>query len=309
MEGDLVMDMKTLRLFTTLERYSSLSEAAEKSFISRQGLSKSIAAIESELGVALLRRSRSGYQFTAHGRKFLEHARSLVEEYDLALSDILHDHAELAESERVNAVCTPYVLESALDSMLITRIISYGKVSVMPFHDLVEAALSGGTDTLYAAEVFPETEEELRQRGVECVPLFRIEPGILCGASNPLPNAETAVPQDLAGKPLIVNSNKTAQRYCEHVSSQVDGLDIQASVGAWSMLIDAVHSDSLVALFDSYQFKCMTIGDDKRLSGLRFTPFADKGMRFNLCILYAKDVDLSPACIRYINHLQAIFAT
>ena len=303
------MDMKTLRLFTTLEQYSSLSEAAEKSFISRQGLSKSIAAIESELGVALLRRSRSGYQFTAHGKKFLEHARLLVEEYERALSDILHDHAALAESERVNAICTPYVLESALDSMLITRIISYGKVSAMPFHDLVEAVSSGGPDTLFAAEVFPETEEKLRQRNVECVPLFRIEPGILCGEASTLPNAEAAVPQDLAGKPLIVNSNKTAQRYVEHASSQVDNFDVRASVGTWSMLIDAVHSNNLVALFDSYQLKCMTIGDDKRLSGLRFTPFADKSLRFNLCILYAKGTDLSPACIRYINHLQAIFGT
>ena len=89
------MDLQQVSYFLVLAEAASFSEASESLFISRQGLSKTIARLEKELGVSLFTRSANGVRLTEAGRIFLRHARRLCREY----TDVLEDLAPYTERD------------------------------------------------------------------------------------------------------------------------------------------------------------------------------------------------------------------
>jgi DNA-binding transcriptional LysR family regulator len=68
------MDERQLELFLAVCEERGLARAAERCFISRQGLSKSIKTLEEELGVQLFIRRNKGVKLTKFGRALREAA-------------------------------------------------------------------------------------------------------------------------------------------------------------------------------------------------------------------------------------------
>lgn len=71
-------DLRQLRHFVALAEHGHFARAAEAVNLSQPALSRSIQALESQLGCALLDRHGRGFSLTAHGRLVLEHARRLL---------------------------------------------------------------------------------------------------------------------------------------------------------------------------------------------------------------------------------------
>lgn len=79
------LDLSTVRAFVAVSEERYFSEAAVRLGLSQQAVSKRIAKLESDLGVRLFFRTRSGASLTGPGRTFLHHARALVGIADQAL--------------------------------------------------------------------------------------------------------------------------------------------------------------------------------------------------------------------------------
>ena len=71
------MNTQDIYNFITVCESGSFSKAAQKLFITPQGLSKSIKGLESELGIIMLHRNNKGISLTEKGKVFLEAARDL----------------------------------------------------------------------------------------------------------------------------------------------------------------------------------------------------------------------------------------
>ncbi|GAA0965229.1 LysR family transcriptional regulator [Actinocorallia libanotica] len=80
------LDLAAVRAFFAVTEDRYFSEAAAALGISQQAVSKRIAKLESDLGMRLLSRSRTGAELTEDGKAFLPHARALVNAADQALS-------------------------------------------------------------------------------------------------------------------------------------------------------------------------------------------------------------------------------
>jgi len=65
------MDERDFELLITLNETKNITHAADKLFISQSSLSKRIRAIEEELGICLMLRSRQGIHFTPEGEEVL----------------------------------------------------------------------------------------------------------------------------------------------------------------------------------------------------------------------------------------------
>jgi len=63
------MDERDFELLAALAKTKNITRAAEQLFVSQSSLSKRIYAIENELGVTLIQRSRLGVHFTAEGEE------------------------------------------------------------------------------------------------------------------------------------------------------------------------------------------------------------------------------------------------
>ena len=88
------MDTRTLVAFKTVCDAGSIGHAAEQLFISPQGLSKSMARLEAELGSALLVRTSRGVEPTRAGRLLYERADQIAGILDSLRQSIAADSAE-----------------------------------------------------------------------------------------------------------------------------------------------------------------------------------------------------------------------
>ncbi|HEX6451732.1 MAG TPA: LysR family transcriptional regulator [Trebonia sp.] len=80
------LDLGAVRAFLAVVDDGRFTEAADRLDMTQQAVSKRIARLESDLGVPLLIRSRTGARLTEDGAAFLPHARALIRLADQAIA-------------------------------------------------------------------------------------------------------------------------------------------------------------------------------------------------------------------------------
>lgn len=97
------MQTNYLRHFIAVAEKGTISAAAASCFITPQGLSRSISALESELGCPLFEKSYKGMALTEFGRVLLPEAYAIVaaEKRMIELSNLVRDAGENALRRRL----------------------------------------------------------------------------------------------------------------------------------------------------------------------------------------------------------------
>ena len=94
------MDFKQLEYFKIIYEEGSISKAAEKLYISQQGLSKAILSLEKELDCRHFERNSKGVSLTEPGKTLLSYVDRVLRERDLITRDMQrfreHDKLSLA---------------------------------------------------------------------------------------------------------------------------------------------------------------------------------------------------------------------
>ena len=79
------MTLNQILYFRKVARLENYHQAAEELYISQPSLSRSMASLESELGVALFEKKGRGVTLTKAGKLFLEHADRIAGDCDVAV--------------------------------------------------------------------------------------------------------------------------------------------------------------------------------------------------------------------------------
>ncbi|MBU3841055.1 MAG: LysR family transcriptional regulator [Candidatus Ruminococcus intestinipullorum] len=82
------MEMKEFIYLITLEEEGNISRAAERLYMAQSSLSQFLQQFETELGVKLFVRTPKGIHPTHNGERFIEHARSMLLQYQRAKNEI-----------------------------------------------------------------------------------------------------------------------------------------------------------------------------------------------------------------------------
>lgn len=101
------MRLSQLRGLLLINRYGSISKAAQESFQSQSALSVAIKELEEELGYTILIRSKKGVTFTPYGLQVLEHVKNIFSEIDFireleGTSDSLHSKISLGTASYIS---------------------------------------------------------------------------------------------------------------------------------------------------------------------------------------------------------------
>ena len=112
------MDIIQLKYFTAVAESGSFSEAAEIMFSAQSTVSKQIAALEKELNVQLFDRSKRRITITEHGKVFLNHALTILENYNDMINELesmvaLDDNTAVI---RATSAMLPYNILSYISS-------------------------------------------------------------------------------------------------------------------------------------------------------------------------------------------------
>ena len=79
------MTLNQILYFQKVARLENYHQAAEELYISQPSLSRSMAALENELGVTLFEKKGRGVELTKAGKLFLEHADRIVADCSVAV--------------------------------------------------------------------------------------------------------------------------------------------------------------------------------------------------------------------------------
>lgn len=92
------MKLEHMRLFMDVVENGSISQAADRAFISQQGLSTALKQMEKELELDLFYRSNKGVTLTDEGKQFYHCCENMIQFYD----DFLYQARELNKNDTFN---------------------------------------------------------------------------------------------------------------------------------------------------------------------------------------------------------------
>ncbi|MFE9552838.1 LysR family transcriptional regulator [Streptomyces sp. NPDC006692] len=223
------MDPHLLRTFVAVAEHGSFSAAASSLGYTQSAVSQHIAALEADLGTALL--SRRPVRATEAGERLMEHARPLLLRLEAARADIAG--LKQVRPSRLTLACMPAALTPALaDALAAVRRevpgLAATTVRVLGRDEVVRAVVTGGADL-----------------------------GLVCGAAAPsdplpLPDAGPMITLGIAEEPLAVllpAGHPLAGRPALRLADLADArwIDAPDTAVPLARLRSAAHSDGFRA--------------------------------------------------------------
>lgn len=198
-----LMELRHLRYFIAVAETGSLTVAAEQRlFTSQPSLSRQIRDLEDEVGAELFNRSARGVELTAAGKAFLDHARLALSQVDAATeaarraarpSKQVFALGFLTGQEMTWLPRAMQVLREELPKIDVTVSSHYSP-------DLADALARGKLDLAFLRA---EPGYDLDYRVVSKEKLV-----VLMPSDHPLTERATIRPEDFAGEPFIMATNK-----------------------------------------------------------------------------------------------------
>jgi len=194
-----MLDSRSLRHFLKVAQHGSFVGAATEASLTQPALSKSIGALENELGVRLFDRTRKGVLLTPAGEVLLKHAKLIEAEARHAI-EALGD-ARRGLNTQIVVGCAPTVTETLMPLVtqrFLKRLPSVKlQISSGLNDDLISNLRRGDIDLVFGALPHPRSDEFVIEE------LFIDPVSVVARYDHPLTKKRRVVLQDLLEFPWV----------------------------------------------------------------------------------------------------------
>lgn len=200
------MTLQQLRYVIEVVRHGSMSRAAASLFVSQPSLSKAIAELEAEMGVAIFARTNRGVSLTDEGSTFLAYARQVVEQADL-LESAYKPGPPVRRAFAISSQHYAFVVNA-----FVALVKEYGRerydftLRESRTHDIIQD-VRGHRSELGIIFLSPFNRDVLlhmlRADGLVFRPLFCAAPHVFVSRANPLAGRARVTLDDLAPYPRL----------------------------------------------------------------------------------------------------------
>lgn len=284
------MDTNQLRYFVTLYEARSMGRAAAELFISQQGLSRSVKALERELGVLLFERTPQGLAPTRAGEYFYDRVRPLTEQLAEACRNVV------AVAERPDELRVPCIvgLHDRYD-----RVAAFQRESGVSVHwrecdnRTIERQVLSGEAPLGIA-IGHQLSEDLAFEAVCAYPIVA-----MMRRDHPLASHASLSLAELRGMPLVMESGGygLTAMLVDRCLAQGFEPHIVAESSEVLMCYWLVTSGVGVALIPD-ALASLDLGDE-----VRVVPLSDDGMVSQVGLVWRKDRPPEGAYARFARCL------
>ncbi len=275
------MNLRDLTYIVAVERYGSITRAAEACDVTQPTLSAQIGKLERELGIQIFEREGRGLRITDAGHTVLEHAKRVVGSVDDLLAAIQGYLDPLAGTLRLGLIPTlsPYLLPALLPEMRarlphITLTVVEEQTAA-----LLERVHSGTLDAAMLAT-------EIDDHRLTAIPLFD-EPLLLAlSGQHPLAARISIDPREIDPSSLLLLSEGHCLRdqalaLCKNVASGAPGDFRAASLETILNLVEAGLGVTIAPQL------CLTSARVRR-DALEIRPFDAKGALRHVSLVYRR---------------------
>lgn len=272
------MNISSLRNFIVLEQAGSFNKAAAELFITQQGLNKSIAQMEGEIGRKLVVRTKRGVSLTEEGELLLMYARKICDQYDDMLAAMeAHPSRGAEPPSRLSIFVTPYITHlRMLGFGLRSSQLSNANIVEMPLDQIYKLMPHVGDDSLFLVDLFPDTMAALEQDDrFSFEPLFYTKMGVAATEGYFDKDVSFVTLQELATLPLAYSQDYALDGMVKRVFGGDSLGNVRLSSINTGMLIEWTMLGRGVCLFDSYAHYIQQSTPEGRARNLRFVPLKD----------------------------------
>lgn len=288
-------ELRQLRSFAVLAEELNFRGAAERLFISQPALSKQIAALERELGLALLRRDRRHVELTEAGRVFLADVGPALEQLERAtgrarraggLSGVLR----VGFPEYASQTHIPDLLARFGQRQPEVRLEPYELISTLQLRALAEDRLDFGLlSDVRAADEHGVAEDRLRTwvgEWAALLPLAAEPVAVALPSGSPLARQPRVALAQLAGARFILTSWRLRQHLagcCQQAGFSPDLLPLGELQGySASTIAQMVAGGAGVTLMPASQARIL-------YPGVVFRPLCEPELEYRLCLCWLAD--------------------
>ena len=200
--------LNQIRYFQAVVRHDSFTEAAEECHISQSAISQQIKALEQELGVQLLERTKRKFKVTPAGEYFYKKSLVLVADYDRLVRDTVRLVRNNQEELRIGYL-------KGYSTQVIQHAVALFSEK---YPDVTVHILSGSHEDLYNALrsrqadiVMNDQRRAFSDEYVNCSLAYR-DCYAEIAARNPIAALESVSPEDLKNTPCILVASRGQQR-------------------------------------------------------------------------------------------------
>ena len=213
------MDVKKYEVFEKTVEKASLTRAAEELGLTQSGVSHIIAAVEAELELPLLRRTRTGARLTPEGEAVIPFIREIVSQEQQLRQKAAQLRAGTAGSIRIGTFTS--VATHWLPGMMMQFQQQYPQVEFQLFngdyHDVDRWLAEGSVDLAFTAQP--------AETGCRSVPLYQDALMAILPVGHPLAAQPVCRVEELAREPFITlleSSNHDVRRALSAAHVKVD---------------------------------------------------------------------------------------
>lgn len=301
------MQIETLKNFVNLVNEGSFYSAAKKSFISQQGLNKSISSLESELGVKLIMRSARGVRTTREGDIFLEYARTALESYDSMLSDLYAENQYSAPSMPPLLIHLTYYL-AQLSRPILNSMDEIDSVSIAQegFKQILDEVEESDGSELFLVDLYEGMHQKIASRkDLVFEPLLNSQLGLIWRSGSPLAKHRVIHRDTLADLPLAIDSHREMMHMMKAVMQDYPLNNVRLGVAEPRITLEyASKSNEVATTFDSFGFRLAQDNSQLETDELHFTPFSTPRSLSKIGFLHAKGAKPTVRARHAINQLK-----
>jgi DNA-binding transcriptional LysR family regulator len=190
--------LETLRLYCDVVRLRSFSKGAEQNFVSQSAASQAVQQLESQVGVALIDRTKRPFAVTPQGQALYEACRSMLEAWEKAKAEVAEVKARLDGTVRIAAIYSVGLHDVSRPMQQFAALYPEARVQLecLHPHKVVEAVMNDDADLGIMS--YPPAD-----RALTVVPL-RVEPmAVVCHPNHRFARRRLVMPADLNGERFI----------------------------------------------------------------------------------------------------------
>jgi DNA-binding transcriptional LysR family regulator len=190
--------LETLRLYCDVVRLRSFSRGAEQNFVSQSAASQAVQQLETQLGAALIDRTKRPFVVTREGEAFYSAARGILESWEKAKAEVVVVKARVNGTVRVAAIYSVGLHDMSRPMQQFMSLYPDARVQLecLHPHKVVEAVLTGEADI--GVMSYPPAERALR-----VVPLREEPMALVCHPHHRLARRRIVTPAELAGEAFV----------------------------------------------------------------------------------------------------------
>lgn len=294
------MTLKQMRYVVAVARYSSISEAAKKLYLTQPSLTNSIRLLESELGFPIFLRGRNGVEITPRGQEFIRQIKTVIESVDT-----IEEKFTATGRERQTLSISAQHYNFAADAF-VRLVQESGPLYTLNFLETTTLQVIENT-ALGISELgilyYSKSNEavifrELRNRGLTFQSLFQARPHAFLREGHPLSGKAQLHLEDLKPYPFVLYSqgSDSSYNFLEEIVAAADKEQI-------IYIQDRSTCYRILENTDAYSVGSGILAQESGTSQVRSTPLSDCEEMF-IGWIQKRSAELSPAAARFLELIR-----